>query len=82
MDGVIRCNLSNKSGSRGSFVFPDSGQLTGLLVVTRETMDTGFNHNKTVLGILVFAVAFKMFANRNGLLDQVVQIFRNFGSKT
>jgi hypothetical protein len=56
--------------------------LTSLLVVTRETMNTGFNKNQTVLGILVLAVAFKMFTDGDGLLDQVVQVFRNFGSET
>lgn len=45
-------------------------------------MNTGFNENQTVLGILVLAVAFKMLTDGNGLLDQVVQVFRNFGSET
>lgn len=45
-------------------------------------MNAGFNENQTIFGILIFAVAFKMFANGNGLLDQVIQVFRDFRSKT
>jgi hypothetical protein len=74
--------LSNESGSRSSFVFPNRGQLTSLLVITRKTVNTGFDKNQTILGILVLAVTFKMFADGDGLLDQVVQVFRDFGSKT
>ena len=74
--------LSNHSGGRGRVVLPDGGQLTSLLVVTSKAVDTGFDENQTVLGVLVLAIAFKMLANGDGLLDEVVQVFGNFGSKT
>jgi hypothetical protein len=45
-------------------------------------MDTGFNENQTVLGALVLAVTFHMLTDGDSLLDQVVQIFRDFGSET
>lgn len=56
--------------------------MTSLLVITRKTMNTGFNKNQTVLGILILAVTFKMLTDGDGLLDQVVQVFRDFGSET
>ena len=56
--------------------------MTGLLVITRKTVDTGFNKNQTILGILVLAVTFKMLTDGDGLLDQVIQIFRDFRSET
>jgi hypothetical protein len=56
--------------------------LAGGLVVTSETVNTGFDENQTVLGALVLAVAFHMLADGHSLLDQVVQIFRDFGGET
>lgn len=80
--GRMTCCLSDQSRGRSRFVLPDGGQLTSLLVVASKAVDTGFNENQTVLGVLVLAVAFKMLANGDSLLDQVVQVFGNFGSKT
>lgn len=45
-------------------------------------MNTRFNKNQTILGILILAVTFKMLTDGDGLLDQVVQVFRDFGSET
>jgi hypothetical protein len=56
--------------------------LTRGLVVASKTVDTGFNENQTVLGALVLAVAFHVLTDGHSLLDQVVQIFRDFGSET
>lgn len=45
-------------------------------------MDTGLNKNEAVLGVLVLAVTFQVLAHGDGLLDQVVKIFRDLGSHT
>lgn len=45
-------------------------------------MDTRFNKNETILGVLVLTVAFQVLAHGDGLLDQVVKIFRDLGSHT
>jgi hypothetical protein len=63
-------------------LFPDSGKLTSLLVVTRETVDAGLDQDETVLGVLVLAVTLKMLADRDGLLDEEVQVLRDGRSKT
>lgn len=63
-------------------LFPDSGELTSLLVVTGETVDAGLDQDKTVLGVLVLAVTFKVLADRDGLLDEEVQVLRDGRSKT
>lgn len=44
-------------------------------------MDAGFDQNQAVLGVAVLAVALKMLADGDGLLDQVVQVLGNFRSK-
>ena len=40
-------------------------------------MDTALNENETELGVLILAVALKMLADLNGLLDKHVEILRN-----
>lgn len=56
--------------------------MTGGLVVTGKTVNTGFDQDQTVLGVLVLAVTFHVLTDGNGLLDKMVQIFRDFRSKT
>ena len=45
-------------------------------------MNTGLDQNEPELGIAVLAVALKMLANGNGLLDQEVQVLRQLGSES
>ena len=56
--------------------------MTRGLVVTSKTVDTGFNENQTEFRITIFAMTFKVLADGNGLFDELVKIFRNFGTKT
>jgi len=41
-------------------------------------VDTGLDENKTELRVFILAVALKMLANSNGLLDQHVKILWDF----
>ena len=45
-------------------------------------MNTGLDQNEPELGIAVLAVALKMLANGNGLLDQEVQVLGQLGSES
>ena len=45
-------------------------------------MDAGFDANQAELGVFILAELLKMLADSDGLLDQVVQILGNLGSKT
>lgn len=45
-------------------------------------MDTRLDENQAELGVHVLAVALKVLANRNGLLDQVVEVLGDLRSKT
>jgi hypothetical protein len=65
-----------------NILLPVGRELLGLLVVTSKTMDTALNKNETELGVLILSVLFKMLANSNSLLDQMVKIFRDLGGKT
>lgn len=40
-----------------------------------KMVDTRLDENETELGITVFSVDLKMFANSNGLFDEVPEIF-------
>ena len=44
-------------------------------------MDTGLDENETELGVLVLAVALKMLADLDGLLDEHVKILGDLGSE-
>lgn len=45
-------------------------------------MNTGLDENETEFGILVFAVAFQMFSDGDGLLNEMVQVLWDFRGKT
>lgn len=45
-------------------------------------MNSAFNQNQTELRISVLSVPLQMLAHGDGLLDQVVQVFRQVWSKT
>ena len=77
-----RTDLCDEGRSGLSFILPSRAELLGALVVTSKTVNTRFNENETELGVLVFAITFQMLADLDGLLDQVVQIFRDGGSQT
>ncbi|KAF0732682.1 hypothetical protein Ae201684P_014367 [Aphanomyces euteiches] len=74
--------LCDQSGSSGRFVLPVGAQLAVHAVVASQTVDTGFDQNQTELGVLVLTVAVQVLADSDGLLDQHVQIFRQFRSQT
>lgn len=59
-------------------LFPDRRKLLGFLVVASKPVNPAFNKNQAELGILVLPVPFQMLPNSNSLLDEVVQILRNF----
>jgi hypothetical protein len=52
------------------------------LVITRQPVDSALHKNKTELGILVFAVEVQVLPHRDSLLDQLVQVLRNFWRQT
>jgi len=63
-------------------LLPGGRELTSGLVVAGKTVDTGLDQNEAELGIAVLAVALQVLADRDGLLDQVVQVLRDLGGKT
>ena len=56
--------------------------MTSLSEVSRESVDSGFDQNKSELSVSVLAVSLKMLSDRDGLLDQVVKIFGDLRSAT
>jgi len=74
--------LCDKSASSSALVSPGWWQNTDGLIVAGETVNTRFDENKTELRVLVLAVALKMLPDGDGLLDEHVQVFRNFRCKT
>lgn len=70
-------HLSNQGAGSGALVSPGRGEDTDGLVVTRETVDTGLDENETELAILVLAVALKVLADGDSLLDEEVKVLRD-----
>jgi hypothetical protein len=40
-------------------------------------VDSGFDQNQSKLGITILSVTLQVLADRDGLLDELVEIFRN-----
>ena len=51
------------------------------LVVSAETVDSGFDQDESELGVLVLAVALEMLAHGDGLYPQFVNYRSNLGIK-
>lgn len=79
---IQRDRLSDDGAGGGGLVLPGRRQDTDGLVVAGKTVDTRLNENETELGVLVLAVALKVLADGNSLLDQHVQILRELRSET
>ena len=62
-------------------LLPVGRQLLGLLVVSGQAVHSALDENEAELGVLVLAVALQMLAHSQGLLDQVVQVLGDLGSK-
>ena len=77
-----KTRLGDKGGSGGGLVLEGGGNGTLGLVVTGKTVDTGLDKNEAELGVHVLAVALKVLADGNGLLDEVVKVLRDLRSKT
>ena len=75
-------SLRHHGTSRGGFVLPVGRELTSRSVVTGKTVDTALNKNESELGVLVFAIAFQMLADLDGLFDEHVEILWDFGSES
>lgn len=80
--GLMDAHVGRKAISIRYLLFPVGSELTSLLVVPGETVDTGLDQNKTELGISVLPVTLKVLANSNSLLDQVVKVFGDLRSQT
>jgi hypothetical protein len=52
------------------------------LVVSRETVDAGFNENQAELRVFVFSVYFEVLSHRDGLFNKMPEVFGDGGSET
>lgn len=59
--------LCDHGAGGGGLVLPVGLQNTNGLVVSAETVDSGFDKNETELGVLVLSVALEMLADGDGL---------------
>lgn len=74
--------LGDHGTGSGRLVLPVSRKLSGGSVVTSQAVDSGFNQNKTELGVLVLAVSLQVLTDLDSLLDKHVKILRDLGGKT
>jgi hypothetical protein len=56
------------------------GKARGSSVVAGESVDSGFDQDESVLGILVLAALFEMASDVDSLLDHAVDVFGNLRS--
>lgn len=73
---------SHKGAGGCRLIFPDGRELLGFLVVTGKSVDPALNQNQPKLRVLVLSVPLQMLTDGNSLLDQMVQILRNFRCQT
>ena len=67
-------SLCDKRAGRCALVSPGWWQHADRLVVSRETVDAGFDENEAELGVLVLAVALKMLADGDGLVRSLAMV--------
>jgi len=63
-------------------LFPVGSKAALGLVVASKTVDPRFDQDEAKFGILILAVTLKVLANRNSLFNEVVEVFRDVGSKS
>jgi len=71
----------HSTGSR-ALVLPVGLQNTNSLVVSAETVDSGFDQDESEFGVFVLAVALEVLSDGDSLLDQHVEILWDFWCKT
>ena len=64
--------LRQERRGRRRLVSPVRFQLLRESVVSRQSVDSGFNQNQPKLGVHVLAVSLQVLAHRHGFLDQTV----------
>lgn len=47
------------------------------LIIAGEAVDAGFDEDKAELRVLVLAVGLEVLTDRNGLFDEVPEVFRD-----
>lgn len=62
-------NLCDQCAGSGALVFPVGLQDSDGLVVSAETVDSGFDENEAELGVLVLSIALEMLADSDSLRD-------------
>ncbi|KAG9796195.1 hypothetical protein KCU88_g435, partial [Aureobasidium melanogenum] len=73
----VNTRLCDHGAGGGGLVLPVGLQNTNGLVVSAETVDSGFDKNETELGVLVLSVALEMLADGDGL-----KVLRDFRGET
>ena len=77
--GAIVRSADEGVGGLGA-VLEGGGQLARAFVVASETVDAALHEDEAVLGRGVLAVLLQMFADGHCLLNEVVEVLRQFGS--
>lgn len=70
-------DLCDQSSSGCGLVLPVGLELTNAAIVASKSVDAGFDQNQAELGVLVLLGHVQVLLDRDSLLDQHVQIFRD-----
>jgi len=77
--GVV---LRDNSSSAGGLVLPAGWELLRSSVVTSKAVNSALNKDEMELGVLVLSVSLEMLTDRDGLLDQMIEVLWDFRGNT
>jgi len=75
------CRLGDEGRGSGGLVLEGRRELLLLDVVAGKTVDTRLDKNHAELGVTVTTVALEVLADRDGLLDEVVEVLGDLGGE-
>lgn len=75
-------SLRNHSTNGLEVVLEVGRYLSGLSVVSGDSVDSRLFDGESVLGVLVVSVLLKMLSDGESFLDQMIQVFGNLGGQS
>lgn len=79
---TVQKSLVNQGRSSGGLVLPVWWQDRDGSVVSGQSVDSRFDQNQSELRVLVLSVSLQVLSDRDGLLDQEVQVLWDLWSQT
>jgi hypothetical protein len=79
---IILLGFSNHSSNSLVVILEVSWDFSSSSIISGDSMDSRLFDSKSIFSILVIFALFQVLSDVKGLLDEVVEVLRDFGSKT